>query len=130
MSTLDLTVAPNPVRVRRMEVITGDVGRRIWSPDAKARILAEAALPGAVVADVARRHGLRPQQVFGWRRAARVVGHFQEEGMVFAPVVLDGVPSSPVLKEPPTIEVQIGDAPLSAYRPAWMEPPSRRSCMR
>ncbi|NUB11502.1 transposase [Azospirillum brasilense] len=51
-----------------MEVITGDVGRRTWSPEEKARILAEAAVPGAVVSEVARRHGLRPQQVFGWRR--------------------------------------------------------------
>ncbi|WP_144428228.1 transposase [Azospirillum thiophilum] len=51
-----------------MEVITGDVGRRTWSPEEKARILAEAAVPGVVVSEVARRHGLRPQQVFGWRR--------------------------------------------------------------
>ena len=27
--------------------------------------------PGTVVSEVARRHGLTPQQLFGWRRAAR-----------------------------------------------------------
>lgn len=53
---------------------------------------------------------MRLQQVFGWRRVARAAGHFQEEDMVFAPVVLDSVPPSPMLKQPPSIEVQIGDA--------------------
>lgn len=28
-------------------------------------------MPGAVVSAVARRHGVTPQQVFGWRREAR-----------------------------------------------------------
>ncbi|NUB16527.1 transposase, partial [Azospirillum brasilense] len=110
MSTLDLTLDPEPVRVRRMEVITGDVGRRTWSPEEKARILAEAAVPGAVVSEVARRYGLRPQQVFGWRREARAASRLQEEGMVFAPVVLDTTPPPAVPKELPAIEVQIGDA--------------------
>ncbi|WP_425290406.1 transposase [Azospirillum palustre] len=54
-----------------MEVITGDVGRRTWSPEEKARILAEAAIPGVVVSEMARRHGLQPWQVFDWRREAR-----------------------------------------------------------
>jgi len=71
VSGLDLTLEPEAVAVRRLEVITGEVGRRRWSPEAKARILAEAAEPGAVVSAVARRHGLRPQQVFAWRREAR-----------------------------------------------------------
>ncbi|AWK89292.1 transposase [Azospirillum thermophilum] len=64
-----------------MEVITGDVGRRTWSPEEKERILAEGAVPGAVVPEVARRHGLRPQQVFGWRREARAANRLQEEGL-------------------------------------------------
>ena len=112
MSTLDLTLDPEPVRVRRMEVITGNVGRRTWSPEEKARILAEAAVPEAVVSEMARRHGPRLQQVFGWRREARATSHSQVEGMVFAPVALDTTPSSatPMPKGPPAIEVQIGDA--------------------
>ena len=130
MSTLDLTLDPEPVRVRRMEVITGDGGRRTWSPEEKARILAEAAVPGAVVSEVARRHGLRPQQVFGWRREARTANRFQEEGLVFAPVVLDTTPSSatPMPKEPPAIEVQIGDAMVRV--PAGMDSATVKAVLR
>ncbi|PWC78165.1 hypothetical protein TSH64_00125 [Azospirillum sp. TSH64] len=129
MSTLDLTLDPEPVQVRRMEVITGDVGRRTWSPEEKARILAEAAVPEAVVSEVARRHGLRPQQVFGWRREARTASRSQE-GMVFAPVVLDTTPSSatPMPKEPPAIEVQIGDAMVRV--PAGMDGATVRAVLR
>lgn len=128
MSTLDLTLDPEPVRVRRMEVLTGDVGRRIWSPEEKARILAEAAVPGAVVSDVARRHGLRPQQVFGWRREARVAGRAQVEGMVFAPVVLDTAPPAAAPKEPPAIEVQIGDTVVRV--PAGMDSATGKAVLR
>jgi transposase len=56
---------------RRLELITGAAGRRVWSADAKAAILDETLVPGAIVSVVARRHGLTPQQVFGWRRQAR-----------------------------------------------------------
>lgn len=56
---------------RRLEVINGAAGRRVWSADARAAILDETLVPGAVVSVVARRHGLTPQQVFGWRREAR-----------------------------------------------------------
>ncbi|WP_425375183.1 transposase domain-containing protein [Methylobacterium nonmethylotrophicum] len=52
-------------------MITGGSGRRVWSADAKAAILEEALVPGAVVSAVARRHGVTSQQVFGWRREAR-----------------------------------------------------------
>ena len=56
---------------RRLEVINDARGRRVWSADAKAAVLDETLLPHAVVSVVARRHGLTPQQVFGWRREAR-----------------------------------------------------------
>ncbi|MET4236381.1 transposase [Bradyrhizobium sp. LA6.10] len=56
---------------RRLEVIT-ETGRRRWfSKDDKARIVEETLVPGAVVSEIARRHGLAPQQVFTWRRQAR-----------------------------------------------------------
>lgn len=57
--------------MRRLEIINGIGGRRRWSMDDKARIVEETLAPGAVVSEIARRHGLTPQQVFGWRRAAR-----------------------------------------------------------
>lgn len=59
------------VTARRLEVIT-ETGRRRWfSKDNKARIVEETLVPGAVVSEIARRHGLTPQQVFTWRRQAR-----------------------------------------------------------
>ena len=56
---------------RRVEVLTGPGRRRRWSAEDKARIVAEAMAPGAVVSEVARRWQLSSQQVFGWRREAR-----------------------------------------------------------
>ena len=61
----------SPEGLQRIEVITGVGRRRRWSPEAKARIVQESRQPGAVVSEVARRHGLSPQQLFGWRRDAR-----------------------------------------------------------
>jgi transposase len=57
--------------VRRIELITGTGRRRRWSDDDKARIVIESLRAGANVSEVARRHGLSPQQLFGWRREAR-----------------------------------------------------------
>jgi len=57
--------------VRRIELITGTGRRRRWSDDDKARIVVESLRPGANVSEVARRHGLSPQQLFGWRREGR-----------------------------------------------------------
>ena len=66
-SGFELTLEPERPP-RRIEVINGAGGRRRWSADDKARILEETLVPGAVVSEVARRHGLTPQQLFGWRR--------------------------------------------------------------
>jgi len=60
-----------PEGLQRIEVITGVGRRRRWSPEAKARIVVESQQPGAVVSEVARQHGMTPQQLFGWRREAR-----------------------------------------------------------
>ena len=57
--------------VRRIEVFTGAGRRRTWSAEDKARIVAESVTSGEAVCSVARRHGLSPQQLFGWRRQAR-----------------------------------------------------------
>jgi transposase len=57
--------------VRRIELITGAGRRRRWPADEKARIVLESLKSGANVSAVARRHGLSPQQLFGWRREAR-----------------------------------------------------------
>jgi transposase len=56
---------------RRLEVFTGAGRRRTWRDEDKARIVAEIATSGDSVCAVARRHGLSPQQLFGWRRQLR-----------------------------------------------------------
>jgi transposase len=45
--------------------------RRRWSEDEKQAIIAEALQPGVNVSAVARRHGITPNLLFRWRKAAR-----------------------------------------------------------
>lgn len=61
---------PRRASHRRIEVYAGS-GRRRWPDELKAQIVAESIVPGAVVTEVARRHGCRAQQVHDWRRMAR-----------------------------------------------------------
>jgi transposase len=76
----------------RIEVYTG-VGRKRWPGDLKARIAAESLEAGAIVTDVARRHGCRPQQVHDWRRRARL-------GQLVLPVSADTLSFVPLVSEP------------------------------
>lgn len=100
MSGLDLTLDPER-QPRRFEVINGAGGRRHWSMDDKARIIAETLAPNAVVSEVARRYGLRPQQVFAWRREARKqAASVQQESPAFVPAVVTAVPSEPAPTRP------------------------------
>jgi transposase len=88
----DHTFDPKAADIRRIEVITGAGRRRRWTTEAKARILAESFAGGASVSDVARRHGIRPQQLFGWRHQARS-GRLALAGAglpSFVPIVADG----------------------------------------
>jgi transposase-like protein len=79
------------VTARRLEVIT-ETGRRRWfSKDDKARIVEETLVPGAVVSEIARRHGLMPQQVFTWRRQARRLPTPMADDPPFVPAVVDGM---------------------------------------
>ena len=100
MPGLDLTLEPSRP-VRRVEIINGLGGRRRWSVDDKARIVEETLAPGAVVSEIARRHGLSPQQLFGWRRAARrLAGGGEDAGPPrFVPAVLEEPTSEPVGKQ-------------------------------
>ena len=83
-------------------------GRR-WSDKEKGRIVAEAIAPGAVAADVARRHDLAPQQLWNWMRAAR-------QGRFALPV--DGIPAFV-----PVLSVEPGQAnePAQEVRSAAIE---------
>ena len=60
-----------PVPSRRGEVLAGPERRRRWPLARKVAIVKESFEEGAVVSHVAQRHGLSPQQLFGWRREIR-----------------------------------------------------------
>jgi transposase len=83
--------------VRRIEVFTGAGRRRSWSAEDKARIVAETLQEGETVCAVARRHGLSPQQLFGWRRQVRQSAAGAESAAPqFVPAVIETVPATRV----------------------------------
>ena len=91
---------------RRIEVFTGTGRRRTWPAEVKARIVAESYGAGETVCGVARRHGLTAQQLFTWRREARrraVTG--AEEGLSFAPVILETAPPVSGTTAPPPASI-------------------------
>ncbi|HEV7345635.1 MAG TPA: transposase [Devosia sp.] len=53
------------------------VGRRNWPDETKARIVEEALAPDVNVSAVARRYGMSPSQLFGWRRKAIAKGQVE-----------------------------------------------------
>lgn len=121
----DRSDAPRPQTPRRIELMTGAERRRRWSDALKAQIVAESFEAGAVVAEIARRHDVRAQQVHGWRRDAREgrLALPAKESVAFAPVVVAGCrpglragPAAAALRplrraEPfaPMIEIEAGD---------------------
>ena len=92
---VDHTFDSKPDTLERVEVITGAGRRRSWPLDVKARIVMESLEDGAVISEVARRHGIRPQQLFAWRKQVR--DHVPTAS--FAPVVVDA--AAPALPSPP-----------------------------
>jgi transposase len=114
MSAFDRRVDPEVREVRRLEVITGALGRRRWSTEAKAQIVAESLAPRVVISKVARRHDLRLQQVFAWRHQA-TQGRLAlpAEELSFVPVVgsATDAPAAETLAVPAgIIEVALGGA--------------------
>jgi transposase len=115
--SFDPTFEPKEmVGIRRLEVITGVGGRRAWSHEDKGRIVAESFAAGANVAGVARRYGLRPQQVYAWRRLARggILALPSEEALGFVPVIAaQGEPAPSAIPAAPLagiVEIEIGEA--------------------
>jgi transposase len=119
VSDTELLPKSKPEPVRRLEVFTGTGRRRAWSAEQKARVIAESYQSGETVSAVARRRGLTPQQLFGWRRVAlrRAQGGADERGSAFAPVIVDAAspcPDVPIAPARPggalVIEIVIGVA--------------------
>jgi transposase len=103
--------------VRRMDVIISGSGRRSWSPDVKARIIAESMVPGANVAEVARRNDMQPQHLYMWRRAAMermaAGGRYH---LAFVPAIVEEAPATPAVNDArggnaysPEISVELAD---------------------
>jgi transposase len=88
--------------VRRVEIFTGAGRRRSWSIEEKAAIVAESLSGRESVSAVARRHGLTPGQLFGWRRQAGNGSALARERVSFASVVVGAAP----------IEIEIGGATI------------------
>ncbi|WP_313196675.1 IS66-like element accessory protein TnpA [Shinella zoogloeoides] len=81
-----------------MEILTGVERRRDWSDDEKLSILQEAADPDAKIADVARRHDIKPQQIYTWRR--KFAAEQAEPKVSFLPVALIATESSEGAERP------------------------------
>jgi Transposase and inactivated derivatives len=96
---------------RRVEVLTGPRRRRDWSEDDKARAVAESCAPGAVVSAVARRWQIAPQQLFTWRREARVASPEASgaAALGFVPIVSDP-PAAGVASSGAVLEVALAGA--------------------
>ena len=93
----------------RMTLITGNEGRRRWSDDDRARILSQIEMPGAVVAEVARREDVCTSLVYKWRREARKSASVIAPG--FAPVVIEASPAAqPAAGVAEVIVVEVNDA--------------------
>jgi transposase len=52
----------------RVEVLVGVQRRRRYTAEQKMAIVQEAGQPGMTISYVARRHGIAPSLIFGWRR--------------------------------------------------------------
>jgi transposase len=94
-------------RPSRIEVITGIERRRKWSVQEKSAIVAESMAEGAVVSRVARRHGLSPQQVFGWRarlrNAVKGAAPSSDATPAFVPAIVEDEPPSPTAPALPAV---------------------------
>jgi transposase len=110
------------VAVRRIEVITGSGRRRRWSGDEKARIVVESLKPGANVSAVARRHGMSPQQLFGWRREARAL-LAEDAGAEVGTAPAPGPPASR-LQAPAAASKRLDSGPRPAFAPVVLVSPA------
>lgn len=95
--------------LERVEIVTRGEGRRSYTPEEKARLLSEAAAPGARVSEVARRYGVCASLLHRWRRQAegrplRKLPRREVRPAAFVPLLLEaGCPPGPPASAPATI---------------------------
>ncbi len=128
MSRLDGELELKAAAGRRIEVITGGGGRRRWSEDEKARAIEASLAPGVVVSEVARLHGISPQQLFVWRREARRRFEASTDAPPFVPAVVEAAdgervsllaaPSERVTSRPQSSELDIDGTSVRIWRDA------------
>ena len=82
--------------------VLGIERRRRWSKNEKARIVEETLMPGAVVSEVARRHGVAQSLLFTWRRLARTAEPARRADSILLPVEIGAraLPSGPEAARP------------------------------
>ena len=78
--------------------VLGIERRRRWSKDEKSRIVEETLMPGAVVSEVARRHGVAQSLLFTWRRLVRTGEPARRDDSILLPVEI-GAMAPPPLSE-------------------------------
>jgi transposase len=99
--------------------VLGVERRRRWSAEAKARLVEETLVPGAIVSEVARRHGVSQSLLFAWRRHARAEAPSESAGSFLLPVEVEPsvattsdahsrVVGSRRRRPPGTIEIELG----------------------
>ena len=99
----------------RIEVRESATGRREWPEAVKGRIVRESLEPGASVKDVAHRHGIAPQQLTTWRRAARQdrlalpEEPVAEDGFGFAALVVAEEPTPAERRAVSAVEIVVGE---------------------
>jgi transposase len=79
--------------------------RRRWSAAERRIILAEADADGAVVSEVARRHGVSASLLFRWRRLRKEAKSIRRSEPTFVPLALP----APAIVPNATTSVPIGD---------------------
>jgi transposase len=72
-----------------VELLAVPAAKRLWSDEAKGRVVAETLVPGVTVNEVARRHGLKANHLSSWRTLAR-------KGKLVVPEILGAEFAAPV----------------------------------
>ncbi|UIJ83158.1 IS66-like element accessory protein TnpA [Rhizobium leguminosarum] len=102
-----------------LEVLTdrksGREVHRHWPVEVKAQIVSESLRPGAMVNEVAERHGLKPNHLSTWRTMARqgkLVLPAPEDAVEFAAVIVDPPIAEPSIKKTSRPEIVVGSVTI------------------